>query len=302
MKRQLPIVVILTALLILMLTQTAAMQQETDSRVQFGGDVVVAPEELLSGDVVALGGNVIVNGVVAGSASAIGGQVLVAGLVGGDVTAIGGDVVLRSTARVGGSATSVGGQLRQDPGAEVRGDTTSVPFALPLLPLLVLGLIIQRILFLIIPLIAIVLAVGVFPRQVQIVEQTVKQASWPSLGVGLAVLVLSLFLAVPLAFTIIGLPLALLALVAATLFGLAAIGALIGERFLAAVDNASASYLVKAIVGIVIIWIINLIPVVGWLFFLVVNLIGLGAVTLSRFGNIAPPFSWQGPRSSPPSA
>ena len=76
-----------------------------------------------TGDIMRIGSDVHVerDQVVAGDLMAIGGDVTVDGHVEGDLVALGGDVDLHSTARVDGDVVCMGGQLREDPGAAVGG-------------------------------------------------------------------------------------------------------------------------------------------------------------------------------------
>lgn len=298
-KRILSFSFVVAILAALLLAQPVAAQ-EGGGRVQFGGNIVVAQDERLSGNVVAIGGSVTVDGMVDGDVTAVGGRVTVTGQVRGDVAAVGGDVVLQSAARVSGAATAVGGEVQRSPGAEVGGDITSVPFVPGLFPFAVILGIVQGISLLVTLLLAAILSVAIFPTQVQVVERTMEQAPWASIGVGLLTFVLLVVLAIPLIFTIIGLPLALLGFLVAALFGSAALGALLGRRILSAFRAGPTTHIVAAIAGILIIWVISLIPILGGLFLFVATLFAVGAVALSRFGTIAPPFSWQGPRPSPP--
>jgi hypothetical protein len=83
-----------------------------------------------SGDVMRVGSDIHIerDEVVRGSVSAIGGDVVVDGHVEGDVTSMRGDVYLGPTARVDGDVVSVGGQLHEEPGAYVRGQrVTAMP-------------------------------------------------------------------------------------------------------------------------------------------------------------------------------
>lgn len=294
------LVVALVAVLCIPCSASAAAQGGGD-RVQVGGDIVVAQGERVDGDVVVVGGNAIVDGVVTGNVVAVGGYVSASGQVDGDVIAVGGYVVLRSTARVGGDSAAIGGRVEREPGAQVGGDIASVPILDPqFLSFLVFIGLLQAVVSLVALLLAALLSVAAFPGQVKVVESTLRQAPWASVATGLAVLVVFIILAVPLVFTIIGLPLAILGLIVATLFGLSALGALVGDRILAAFRAGQSGYLAKAIVGVLVIWLVGIIPVLGGLVSFFVTLFAVGAVALSRFGNISPPFTWQAPRSSPP--
>ncbi|MHB8797262.1 MAG: bactofilin family protein [Thermoanaerobaculia bacterium] len=74
--------------------------------------VVVAAGEIRSGDVVALGREAHVDGVLRGTLVTIGGDVRIAGRIEKDVVALGGDVVLEPGAAVGGDVLVLGGEVR----------------------------------------------------------------------------------------------------------------------------------------------------------------------------------------------
>ena len=78
--------------------------RDGEDRVRFGGSVTVGEGEVVSGDVVAIGGAVRIDGEVTGNA-----------------VAIGGGLDLGPHANVHGDAVSVGGAFRRDPGARVGG-------------------------------------------------------------------------------------------------------------------------------------------------------------------------------------
>jgi hypothetical protein len=78
-------------------------------RVRFGGGVTVNEGETVTGDAVAIGGSVRVDGTVTG-----------------DVVAIGGGLELGPHADVLGDAVSIGGGLKRDPGAHIGGKVVDV--------------------------------------------------------------------------------------------------------------------------------------------------------------------------------
>jgi hypothetical protein len=80
-----------------------------DDRVRFGGNVRVAEDEIIDGDVVAIGGHVTVEGEVRG-----------------DVVAVGGGLTLGPRASVANNVVVVGGALQRDPGARIGGDVQEV--------------------------------------------------------------------------------------------------------------------------------------------------------------------------------
>jgi len=77
---------------------------ESGDVVRFGSDIVIREGQTVVGDVVAMGGDVTVNGHVEG-----------------EVVAMGGDVHLGPTGRVDGQVVTIGGQLHEEPGSHVGG-------------------------------------------------------------------------------------------------------------------------------------------------------------------------------------
>ncbi len=72
--------------------------------VRFGSDIHIRAGQRIAGDVVAMGGDVTVDGRVEG-----------------DVVAMGGDITVGSSGAIDGQVVTLGGQLHESPGAQVRG-------------------------------------------------------------------------------------------------------------------------------------------------------------------------------------
>lgn len=82
--------------------------------VRMGDDIHISSGEKVSGDVVAIGGTVRIDGIVQG-----------------DAVAIGGDMLLGDSAVVAGDAVSIGGETVRPKGAHVGGETVTVGVSLP---------------------------------------------------------------------------------------------------------------------------------------------------------------------------
>jgi hypothetical protein len=93
----------------------------SDAKVSVGGGVTVGEDEIVTEDVVTVGGPLDVQGEVQGDAVSMGGPVTIDGRITGEVVAMGGDVTLGPEADIGGDVTSVGGQVHRDPSAQVGG-------------------------------------------------------------------------------------------------------------------------------------------------------------------------------------
>ncbi len=267
-------------------------------KVRFGEDVRVGPNELVNGDVVAVGGDVTIEGKVAG-----------------DVVSVFGDLQLESTAIVNGEAVSVFGRLVQEPGARVRGQTVSVgpdficgkiwensncpSFVLKRGWLSAASLALMGILIIITLLVAMVFRDGVGRVNDAIRKDVLK--SWLY---GLLTEVILFIVTLILAVTIIGIPLAVLLWIIvglACLWAFAGVSLRVGEAF--AGDSAGSRsrtghVFIGAIVILIVPAIARILSIIGGIFWgpaLGVRILGslitwfalttgLGAVVVTRFG------------------
>ncbi len=290
--------------------------------VCFGGDTVVAPSERpqsvvlfgcggriqsraqVSRDVVGFGANVVIEegARIAGDVVIFGGNLELGGQVGHRVIVTGGNVDLQPGSVVEDDVQAVGGNVRQQPGATVRGRVLSggnpnvrvfpfffVPsvrdgldFGFGMIASIVRGL------FIALAIAALGALVLVFlPTQTAQVSQTAQQAALPSVGVGCLTLLVAPLLAVLFVVTCLGIPVGvvlLILLVAAGLFGWIAVGLTLGERLLGALNAKNILPMVAMLVGVLVLWLITSLPLLGWLVSIFVASLALGAVVLTRFG------------------
>lgn len=285
--------------------------------IRFGGDVTVGPGEVVTEDVVVLGGTAHIDGEVDG-----------------DVVAIGGSVELGPKAHVRREVTVVGGALRRDPGAIIDGDVNEVrmgPAAFfdrsrfgrgifsrfwPFTPFVNLaGTSLRAAVLMLLACILILLA-----RKP--IEQIGERAIAEPLKAGVVGLLAELLffptliaLVVLLAVTIIGIPLlvlvpfALLGLVIVLLMGFTAVAYRLGERVAAHFGWPARGPYLWTVMGIVIVLapillarIVGLaggglalvaIPliVIGFLLEYLAWTVGFGAAVLARFGPASPPIA-----------
>jgi hypothetical protein len=284
------------------------------TRVRFGGDVTVKPDEAVVNDVV----------VILGSAH-------IEGRVDGDVVAVGGSVYLGAKADVRGGVTSVGGAVERASGSQVGGEINEVHVATPRFgPMIRLrpwhdwhwfsnpfgatsDLVATVIRIAVFGLFA-AIVVAVAPGRVRRVADRALAEPWRAGLVGLAaqVLVVPLFVltVVILAVSIIGIPLlllvpfAVLGVFVAFLLGFAGTACAIGEH-IGRRTSGVQSLIVSLVVGLSVVWaltviarfaglagwpvqvLLGLVLFVGFLVEYVTWTVGLGAVLLSRFGRRA---------------
>jgi hypothetical protein len=238
--------------------------------VRFGSDIHVRSGQTIAGDVVAMGGDVTVDGHVEG-----------------DVVAMGGDVILNATAEVDGQVVTLGGQLREQPGSHVGGQRVSAGglprgwFGWPFLGFLGLvgsGL---KAAWAIAKMVVLLLVAWGFtqlaPKRTLASFEAFKSEPLMCFGLGLlawaliipSIVALALVVAI-LCITIIGIPLALavllgyvLTLVLLVVWGYVVGAAVLGERLAHQLGKSVPSLTLMAVWGIVGLTVVR---VIGTLF------------------------------------
>jgi len=279
----------------------------TDDKSVFGGSYTLAEGDELNGNLTLLGGNA---SIAAGATIhcelvIMGGNADIAGSVEGDVVVFGGNVTLHSTAVIGGELVSVGGAVTREEGAVVTGGETQgfsvgdgprwlpfqfdAPFLDPVfnwyqsvfetfVSALVMGLLA-------------LLIVVFWPEQTSRVAAAITVAPGASGGLGLLTLVAVPVLLVLLTITLCLIPVAFVGGVifaAAILFSWITLGQIVGARLATALNLHTLSPAVAAALGTGLLWLltsaVGAVPCVGWVAWVILSAVGLGAVTLTRFG------------------
>lgn len=252
-------------------------------------------------DKVRTGGSITVEkGETVGDAVAVLGSVIIKGHVTGDAVAVMGNVRVQPGAVIDGDAVAVGGTVTKDQGAIVRGSTSSIGFrpAGFLLPRIyghvipgIYGAWVSRIVaFLAAVLFALVAAVivALFPSRMEMIAMASIQRPGMSALYGLLGVLLIVPIAVLLVLTCIGIPLIaveFVAIFALWLVGKAGICLVLGRKSADAINHPVASGVWAAVIGALLIAFIEIIPFAGTVAVLVLDLIGFGAVLVTRFGS-----------------
>ena len=296
-------------LLLLFLAVLLPSALQARDRVMVGEDIYVAEGEVLD-DVVCTGCSIRVYGKVK-DAVAIGGNIEIHGEA-HDVVAIAGRIDVRG--KVDGDAVSIAGGLRVHPGAEIRGDAVGVMGRVDIPAGAVVGgevvsvgqwgqvalsgLLVVLVLFLLAglvlqPLLVLLCFVIMGEQRIGMLADTARHRAGFSflVGVGLVIAsfvfsILAAFLPVPGAHF----PFAL-ALFVVLVVGYAGVSYWVGRGLL-----PSSSALAAALLGAVLVTIIQLIPIIGQIAFMVFSMIALGSAALSGFGTS---IDWLVERTSP---
>jgi hypothetical protein len=249
------------------------------------------------GDLLMLGGKatLLPNFILKGSLHLVSGQLDLQGKVFGDVTLLGGVLNLSPSARLGGNLNLGGGTLHPSPGSVIEGRThTGSGIPLPDLPernATPLGATLLRNLLnaLLLSLSAAFLA-RYFPRGITWVGEAASRHTLVSGSIGLLVGVVGISLLVTMAYTILLIPVSLLGLLAlglAVVFGWIGLGATAGRligRVLKRRLSPAKSAFIGTLAFVLVLELISSLPLVGALLGIIVAAIGLGAVSLTRFG------------------
>ena len=227
----------------------------------------------------------------------IGGQITVDGVVDNNVVAIGGSVVLTKKAVVGGNVLSLGGVIVSARDAQVSGSLTEINSS-NLYETLTAALssewegwswifaIISLAIFLVILVVALLIA-ALLPKPVRIVAEAIRENTFKVVLCGILGLVLIAPLALLLTISVVGIaliPLEVIIVVCSVLLGFIAVGQLIGGSVLHRLKRPNRGMVRETFWGLIVLWLIGWIPYIGWMVKAVAIVLGLGAVLITRFG------------------
>jgi hypothetical protein len=260
-----------------------------ETRTTMGSDLVLDPGEHVDGDAMVVGGSLVVSE---------------GAYVDGDAVAVGGSVTIQPGAHVDGDAVAVGGEVTVEEGGNVDGDRVSVGGSVGGLIATVVGMGIQEDRprfprFLLSFLASVVRTAALFvlgllliafaSERVDNTRAYLTEQPGYSVLAGLAILIGFIPLCILLAVTVIGIPLipiAILLLAMLTVVGLTAFCTWIGERI--PVFEGRKTPVGALAIGLALLFVVDLVPVVGSTAILVVSFISAGAALLSRFGKRKP--------------
>jgi hypothetical protein len=254
-----------------------------------GGRVEIGPKASVAGSLSVGGGEVRVDGTVKGYVQAAGGRVRINGSVGGDVVATGGLVELGPDARIAGKLRYASrGELQRDAAAQVAGGVERMAIEVPAAAraqrsfdraggfIWTAGLMLMA-----------ALLVGVLPAFSARVATTLHARIGMSFLIGFIALVCIPVAALILLITVIGIPLALLALVmyfALLMAGYVMTGIGIGDwvlgRYRAAEASRTGWRVGAAVLAVLAIAVLARIPFVGGVFTFAALLAGVGALVM----------------------
>ncbi|MCX7982960.1 MAG: polymer-forming cytoskeletal protein [Syntrophales bacterium] len=235
------------------------------------------------------------------SVCVLNGQATISGHVHGNVMAINGSVVLTRKAVVKGNVLSLGGVVVIARGATIEGKITEINSARlseTITNILSnewegwswLAALFSLAVFLCTLLVGIFLVV-LIPTPIERISQVVVSHFWKSLFAGILVLILIVPLAALLTISVIGIiliPLEIILVAITAFLGLVGVSHRTGDFFYRACKKISTQPVGRFVWGLVLIWLIGWIPIVGWMVKVFLITLGMGAAILTRFGTFSP--------------
>lgn len=282
-----------------------AAAQTGGQKVAVFEDVTITPEQTW-GNVVVVGGDVVVEGAVSDS-----------------VVVVGGDLTVRQGARVGyarqGSSddaalVSVFGDVVVEPGAEVSGrvvdvaggasDALNAAFVDPITRPWKWSSIVSWIVSTIFLAVVALIIVAIAPRQIAAVRERARTHLFSSLGWGVLGAVIGIpLVTIILMITVIGLivvvPWLVIVVPIVLLFGFVGVAALLGRLILGEGEDSRARLMGAAVLGVVIFSVIRWIPYAGAVILALAVLVGLGAVITALWASSHRPRKHAAPAPAP---
>ncbi len=270
----------------------------TDDFIAAGGRITLGREARVGGDVVISGGELEADAPIGGGLRAAGGRIRLGGQITGDVYLDGGRIIIGPDTHIMGSLTHRGRSVEIAPGAQIDGQVTALrPRPEPdLRPLAAFATWVAASILFGLFLTAVLIAVAL-PRLMNDTANAVRERPLSSLGLGLLLAIFTPMVVVFLAVTLLGLPLAfVLGAAFALLWPLAIVGAVYGLGMLArsrmrngAPEPSPGGRALWAGLSMIVFIVLGLIPVLGFLLWLVAYILGLGAVTTQMFRALSRP-------------
>lgn len=232
---------------------------------------------------------------VANDVVVIGGNITVFGKIEGNVVAVGGSVNLKPASTVGGQVVVVGGDVAKDPAAAVEGRITQIdmPHFMPSITTFLKGGWLA--LWATISLLALlgflglaILMAALIPEHIGTAVSALEKSFVNMLLWGVFWIILIVPIAALLAISIVGIvliPLEILLVVLALIIGYIASAIFIGKNIMLSFKKVSLPF-VDAILGILVLFLIGFVPVVGAIVKFLFVTAGFGAVLRTRFGTI----------------
>lgn len=280
--------------LLLMVFILCAFAPDVDNKdkVAIFNDIDIPDGITVNGDAVSIFGSVNVNGDISGDVVAIFGNVTVSGMVSGDAVAVFGKISVKDNGSISGDAVGIAGGVDKAPNGVIRGEIVDVnaPFNFRnrdgFIPRLSYGDMIGLFLVYVFS----CLSVLIIPGRIQRMSEECRNQVGRRFGIGFVISILfipvSIVLSVLLAITLVGIvfiPFIFIAYVLAAFIGMVALEIAIGYRITGYLEGRYSTY-IYLMIGVVLVYVLRMIPVLGFLAYLVLGIYSIGVAADTRLG------------------
>lgn len=282
-------------MLIVLMLGAFALDVDNKDKVSIFNDIEVPRGITLNGDAVAVFGSIAVNGDMTGDTVAIFGDVTVSGTVDGDAVAVFGKISVKNNGSINGDAIGIAGGVEKAPGASIRGEIADInaPFDIKrhdgFIPRVSYGDMIGLFVVYAFSCLALLIA----PDRVSLMAEQSKQGLGRRFGIGFLIMMLFIpaaaVLSVLLAITVVGIifiPFIFIAFILVAFAGMVALEVAIGRRVTGQLEGRNSLY-IHLLVGVVLVYVLKIIPIFGWLAYLALVTYAVGVAVDTRIG--APP-------------
>ena len=241
-------------------------------------DINIPSDRVVDGDVVTIMGDINVNGRVKGDVVAVLGDIFVNNVIEGDLVSIMGEIEKGSKTQVSGDTT------------EVSIGKENFDFAIP--PFIdIFGWNLK--IFKLIMLFGLsVLIFSLMPKKQEHMALAIEKEFFRKLFIGIISILLLPIVMFLFVLTIIGIPfipVLLLTFVVIKFIGYVAVVFLVGCK-IAEIGKKDFNIYLKLLIGVVVLWLLNSIPVIGFMLYSMVSFLALGVIIDTKFGTNNPWF------------
>lgn len=279
-------------MLIILMLCAFALDVDNKDKVAIFNSIEVPGGITVNGDAVAIFGNITVNGSLTGNAVAIFGDVTVSGTIDGDAVALFGKISAKNNGLINGDAAGIFGGVDKSPNANIRGEIADInaPFDIKrhdgLVPRISYGDMIGLFVVYAFSCLALLIA----PDRVGLMAEESKRRIGRHFGIGFLIMILfipaAVVLSVLLAITVVGIifiPFIFIAFVLIAFAGMVALEVAIGYRVTGYLEGRNSMY-IHLLVGVVLVYVLKIIPILGWLAYLVLVTYAIGVAADTRIG------------------
>ncbi len=275
--------------LVVLFSMVFALAAKTSigNEYSFFRDLNVEKGDTIEGFCLVIGADLKVDGIISGDAMVLFGKLSVKGLIKGNAAGIGSSIIIGNSGVVGGDAAAFMGDVISGEKAIINGTTSEFGFPLDFnasnfIPVITTALVV---LVLVIYFLACMIYLLV-PKRVDLISKSLDLFFWRRLLIGFLINLALIPLIVVLIVTIVGIiiiPIVIIVYFSLNMLGGVAVFLAIGKKVS---GGGTCNPYICIMSGLLVLYILSFIPIVGWIFFAGISMMSLGAAVDTRLGMV----------------